>query len=121
MYWSGSGIGNIFDVILGIERVKAAVTTVTVVFYLLNSAAQEPGVVKVRVYSDTDEFLGAADFEYKVTFSTVVCQVLQRSPDDLSELFALIRNHKRSSENQSSSAKQNSGESDLIMLYTLLI
>ena len=108
MYWSGSGIGNIFDVILGIERGKAAVTTVTVVFYLLNSAAQEPGVVKVRVYSDTDEFLGAADFEYKVTFNTVVCQVLQH----LSELFALIRNHKRSSENQSSSAKQNSGESD---------
>ena len=112
MHWSGSGIGNIFDVILGIERVKAAVTTVTVVFYLLNSAAQEPGVVKVRVYSDTDEFLGAAVFEYKVTFNTVVCQVLQHSPDDLSELFALIRNHKRSSENQSSSAKQNSGESD---------
>ena len=111
MYWSGSGIGNIFDVILGIERVKAAVTTVTVVFYLLNSAAQEPGVVKVNVFS-VSESLGAADFEYKVTFKTVVYQVLQCSPDDLSELFALIRNHKRSSENQSSSAKQNSGESD---------
>ena len=112
MYWSGSGICNIFDVILGIERIKAAVTTVTVVFYLLNSAAQEPGVVKVRVFSDTDEFLGAADFEYKVTLKTVVFQVLQLDPDGLSELFALMRKHKRSSENQSSSAKQNSGESD---------
>ena len=115
MYWSGSGIGNIFDVILGIERVKAAVTTVTVVFYLLNSAAQEPGVVKVRVFSDTDEFLGETDFEYEDILNTVVFQAVQLGPDGLSKLFALMGKHmwnQRSSATQSSSAKQNSGESD---------
>ena len=115
MYWSGSGICNIFYVILGIERLKAAVTTVTVGFYLLNSAAQEPGVVKVRVYSDAGEFLGETDFEYEDILDTVVFQAVQLGPDGLSKPFALMGKHmwnQRSSENQSSSAKQNSGESD---------
>ena len=115
MYWSGSGIGNIFDVILGIERVKAAVTTVTVVFYLLNSAAQEPGVFIVRVVSDTNEFLGETIFKYEDMLNTVVFQAVQLGPDRLSKLFPLMEKHvrnQRSSATQSSSAKQNSGESD---------
>ena len=115
MYWSGSGICNIFDVILGIERVKAAVTTVTVVFYLLNSAAQEPGVFKVRVVSDTNELLSETIFEYEDILNTVVFQAVQLGPDGLSKLGVLIGKHmwnQRSSATQSSSAKQNSGESD---------
>ena len=90
-------------------------TTVTVGFYLLNSAAQEPGVVKVRVYSDAGEFLGETDFEYEDILDTVVFQAVQLGPDGLSKPFALMGKHmwnQRSSENQSSSAKQNSGESD---------
>ena len=112
MYWSGSGICNIFDVILGIERVKAAVT---VVFYLLNSAAQEPGVVKVQVYSDAGEFLGETNFEYEDILDTVAFQAVQLGPDGWSKLVARMEKHirnQRSSATQSSSAKQNSGESD---------
>ncbi|XP_066028059.1 uncharacterized protein [Pocillopora verrucosa] len=76
-------------------------------------AAQEPGVVKVRVFSDTDEFLGETDFQYEDMLNTVVFQAVQLGPDGLSKLFALMEKHmwnQRSSATQSSSAKQNSGQ-----------
>ena len=72
-------------------------------------------MVKVRVFSDTNEFLGETDFKYEDMLNTVVFQAVQLGPDGLSKLSALVRKHmrnQRSSATQSSSAKQNSGESD---------
>lgn len=58
------------SVILGIERVKAAVTTVT-----------------------TDESLGETDFDCEDRMNKVVFQAVQLDSDGLSGLFALIGKH----------------------------
>ena len=94
------------NLIIGIERVKASVTIVT--FYLLNLASQEPGVVAVHVFSDTRQFLGKTTFTYEDMRKNVVSQAVDQGGDGLSDLLSLIAKHVRS---QSSSMKQNSGES----------
>ena len=72
-------------------------------------------MVKVRVLLDTDKFMGETNFEYEDMMDKVVFQAVQCGPDGLSKLLALMGKHvwnQRSSANQSSSAKQNSGESE---------
>lgn len=72
-------------------------------------------MVKVRVFSDTGEFLGETNFEYEDMMNKVVLQAVQCGPDKMSKLLALVGKHTwnhSSSANQSSSTKQNSGESE---------
>lgn len=77
----------------------------------------------MRVFSDTCEFLGETKFEYDGAINKFVSQVLQHGLEWASNVFveAIKRVCSQSSSvNQGSSAKQNSGESNLIMLHTLL-
>lgn len=77
----------------------------------------------MRVFSDTYELLGETKFEYEDAINKFVSQALQHGLEWVSNVF--VQTVKRvcsqsSSVNQGSSAKQNSGESNLIMLHTLL-
>ena len=75
--------------------------------FLLNPAAQQPGVVRVCVYSDTNRFLGETDFEYEDMMDRVVFHAVQLGSEGVSKLVALMGKHMW---NQSSSVKQISGK-----------
>ena len=69
----------------------------------------------MRVFSDTYQFLGETNFEYEDMINKCVSKAMQHGSAGVSKLFDKIikqvYNHNAFA-NQSSSAKQNSGESD---------
>ena len=77
----------------------------------------------MRVFSDTCEFLGETKFEYEDAINKFVSQALQHGLGWVCNVMVQTVERvcsQSSSVNQGSSAKQNSGESNLIMLHTLL-
>ncbi|PFX13287.1 hypothetical protein AWC38_SpisGene22640 [Stylophora pistillata] len=69
-------------------------------------AAQQPGVVRVCVYSDTNRFLGETDFEYEDMMDRVAFHAVQLGSEGVSKLYALMAKHSINMWNQSSSVKQ---------------
>lgn len=81
-----------------------------VFFYVLNSAANKPGVVQVCVYAESGQFLGETEFEYEDMMDTVVCQAVKDGSEGVSKLFELMKKHSIDMWKQSSSVMQNSGK-----------
>ena len=81
-----------------------------VFFYVLNSAAQEPGVVCVRVYTDSGQFLGETEFEYEDMMDSAVCQAVKLGAEGVSKLFELMKKHTINLWKQSLSVMKNSGK-----------
>ena len=69
----------------------------------------------MRVFAYSYEFLGQTNFEYEDTINKCVSKEMKHGSEGVSNLFAKMVEqvyNQSSFANQSSSAKQNSGESD---------
>ena len=64
-----------------------------VFFYVLTSAAQQPGVVKVLVYTATNQFIGEVNFTYEDEMVRVVQQAVKHGPKRMAKLFELLQMH----------------------------
>ncbi|XP_022793522.1 uncharacterized protein LOC111332449 [Stylophora pistillata] len=71
-------------------------------------AAEHPGIVKVRVYSQSKTFLGEMDFHYIDLMNRVAFKAVQHGIEGVTKLYGLMGKHSIDWWKQSASVKQNS-------------
>ncbi|PFX23868.1 hypothetical protein AWC38_SpisGene11593 [Stylophora pistillata] len=72
------------------------------------NSAEHPGIVKVRVYSQSKTFLGEMDFHYIDLMNRVAFKAVQHGIEGVTKLYGLMGKHSIDWWKQSASVKQNS-------------
>lgn len=76
-------------------------------------AAHQPGIVKVRVYSQSETFLGETEVRYIDLMNRVVSEAVQHGIEGVTKLYGLMGKHSIDWWKQSASVKQNPAFSSL--------
>ena len=76
---------------------------------VFTSAAHQPGIVKVRVYSQSETFLGETEVRYIDLMNRVVSEAVQHGIEGVTKLYGLMGKHSIDWWKQSASVKQNPG------------